>query len=52
MSKDMDLVLEAARNSGAELPAARAAQSVLASSLSSSGDQDLSAITPFVVGQK
>lgn len=52
MSKDMDLVLEAARNSGAELPAARAAQSVLASSLSSNGDQDFSAITPFVVGQE
>ena len=53
MSKDMDLVLEAAKASGAELlPAAIAAQSVLASNLLSSGDQDLSAITPFVVGQK
>jgi 3-hydroxyisobutyrate dehydrogenase-like beta-hydroxyacid dehydrogenase len=45
MSKDMDLVMEAAETSGADLPAARVAQSVLASNLSSNGDQDLSAIT-------
>jgi 3-hydroxyisobutyrate dehydrogenase-like beta-hydroxyacid dehydrogenase len=45
MSKDMDLVMEAARTSGADLPAANVAQSVLASNLSSNGDQDLSAIT-------
>jgi 3-hydroxyisobutyrate dehydrogenase-like beta-hydroxyacid dehydrogenase len=51
MSKDMDLVMEAARTSGADLPAARVAQSVLASNLSSNGDQDLSAITPFIVGR-
>jgi 3-hydroxyisobutyrate dehydrogenase-like beta-hydroxyacid dehydrogenase len=44
MSKDMDLVMEAAKTSGADLPAARVAQSVLASNLSSNGDQDLSAI--------
>jgi 3-hydroxyisobutyrate dehydrogenase-like beta-hydroxyacid dehydrogenase len=50
MSKDMDLVMEAAKTSGAELPAARVAQSVLSSNLSSNGDQDLSAITPFMVG--
>jgi 3-hydroxyisobutyrate dehydrogenase-like beta-hydroxyacid dehydrogenase len=50
MSKDMDLVMEAAQAAGAELPAARAAQVVLAYNLSSRGDQDLSAITPFVVG--
>ena len=49
MSKDMDLVMEAAKTSGADLPAARVAQSVLASNLSSNGDQDLSAITPFIV---
>jgi 3-hydroxyisobutyrate dehydrogenase-like beta-hydroxyacid dehydrogenase len=49
MSKDMDLVMEAAKASGADLPAARVAQSVLASNLSSNGDQDLSAITPFIV---
>jgi 3-hydroxyisobutyrate dehydrogenase-like beta-hydroxyacid dehydrogenase len=52
MSKDMDLVMEAAKTSGAELPAARVAQSVLASNLSSNGDQDLSAITPFIVGRQ
>jgi 3-hydroxyisobutyrate dehydrogenase len=51
MSKDMDLVMDAARASGAYLPAASAAQSVLADHVSTSGDQDLSAITPFVVGQ-
>src|SRR5258708_6321620 len=52
MSKDMDLVIEAAKTSGAELPAARVAQSVLASNLSANGDQDLSAITPFIVGRE
>jgi 3-hydroxyisobutyrate dehydrogenase-like beta-hydroxyacid dehydrogenase len=51
MSKDMNLVMEAAKSSGADLPAARVAQSVLASNLSSNGDQDLSAITPFIVGR-
>jgi 3-hydroxyisobutyrate dehydrogenase len=51
MSKDMDLVMDAARASGANLPAASVAQSVLASNLSASGDLDLSAITPFVIGQ-
>jgi 3-hydroxyisobutyrate dehydrogenase-like beta-hydroxyacid dehydrogenase len=49
MSKDMDLVMDAAKISGADLPAASAAQRVLTSSLASSGDLDLSAITPFVV---
>jgi 3-hydroxyisobutyrate dehydrogenase-like beta-hydroxyacid dehydrogenase len=44
MSKDMDLAMEAAKASGADLPAATAAQSVLASNLSSNGDLDLSAI--------
>jgi 3-hydroxyisobutyrate dehydrogenase-like beta-hydroxyacid dehydrogenase len=51
MSKDMDLVMDAARASGADLPAASVAQSVLASNLRSSGDLDLSAITPFVIGK-
>jgi 3-hydroxyisobutyrate dehydrogenase-like beta-hydroxyacid dehydrogenase len=51
MSKDMDLVMEAAKSVGANLPAATVAQSVLASNLSSNGDRDLSAITPFVVGR-
>ena len=50
MSKDMDLVMDAARQSGADLPAASAAQSVLASNVSSCGELDLSAITPFVIG--
>jgi 3-hydroxyisobutyrate dehydrogenase-like beta-hydroxyacid dehydrogenase len=50
MSKDMDLVMDAARASNADLPAASVAQSVLASNLSSSGDLDLAAITPFIVG--
>jgi 3-hydroxyisobutyrate dehydrogenase len=52
MSKDMNLVMESAKASGADLPAARVAQSVLASNLSSNGDQDLSAITPFIVGRQ
>jgi 3-hydroxyisobutyrate dehydrogenase-like beta-hydroxyacid dehydrogenase len=52
MSKDMDLVMEAAKISGADLPAARAAHSVLASNLSLNGDQDFSAITPFIVGRQ
>jgi 3-hydroxyisobutyrate dehydrogenase-like beta-hydroxyacid dehydrogenase len=51
MSKDMDLVMDAARTSGADLPAASVAQSVLASNVPASGDLDLSAITPFVVNQ-
>jgi 3-hydroxyisobutyrate dehydrogenase-like beta-hydroxyacid dehydrogenase len=52
MSKDMDLVMQAAKNSGADLPAARAAQSVLASNLSSNGDKDLSAITLSLLAGK
>lgn len=52
MSKDMDLVMDAARASGADLPAAAAAQSVLASNVAASGNLDLSAITPFVVDQE
>ena len=51
MSKDMNLVMDAARTSGADLPAASAAHSVLAANVSTNGDLDLSAITPFVVGQ-
>jgi len=51
MSKDMNLVMDAARTSGADLPAASVAQSVLASNLPGSGDMDLAAITPFVIGQ-
>jgi 3-hydroxyisobutyrate dehydrogenase-like beta-hydroxyacid dehydrogenase len=51
MSKDMDLVMNAAKASGADLPAASVAQSVLASNVSTSGDLDLSAITPYVVSR-
>ena len=50
MSKDIDLVMETAAGAGANLAATRVAQSVLASNLSSNGDLDLAAITPFVVG--
>jgi 3-hydroxyisobutyrate dehydrogenase-like beta-hydroxyacid dehydrogenase len=50
MNKDMDLAMNAARTSGADLPAASAAQSVLAANLSASGNLDLSAITPYVAG--
>jgi 3-hydroxyisobutyrate dehydrogenase-like beta-hydroxyacid dehydrogenase len=49
MSKDMDLVMDAARTSGADLPAACVAQSVLASTVSTRGDLDLAAITLFLV---
>jgi 3-hydroxyisobutyrate dehydrogenase-like beta-hydroxyacid dehydrogenase len=51
MSKDMDLAMNAARSSGAVLPAAAAAQSVLTSNLAANGDLDLAAITPFVIAQ-
>jgi 3-hydroxyisobutyrate dehydrogenase-like beta-hydroxyacid dehydrogenase len=51
MSKDMDLVMDAARASGADLPAASAARSVITSNVSTCGELDLSAITPFVIGQ-
>ena len=50
MSKDMDLVMAAAKASGADLPAAAVAQSVLAANLSALGDLDLAAITPSVAG--
>jgi 3-hydroxyisobutyrate dehydrogenase-like beta-hydroxyacid dehydrogenase len=52
MSKDMDLAMNAARSSGAVLPAATVTQSVLASNISENGDLDLAAITPFVTGQR
>lgn len=51
MSKDMDLVMDAALNAGADLPAAALAQYVLAANVPASGDLDLAAITPYVVGQ-
>jgi len=46
----MDLVMEAAGATGANLPAARVAQSVLTANLPSNGDLDLAAITPFIAG--
>jgi 3-hydroxyisobutyrate dehydrogenase-like beta-hydroxyacid dehydrogenase len=52
MRKDMDLVMDAAKTSGADLPAASVAQSILASSVPASGDLDLAAIAPFVIGQR
>ena len=51
MSKDMNLVMDAAGKSGADLPAASIAQSVLASNVPTSGNLDLAAITPYVVGR-
>jgi 3-hydroxyisobutyrate dehydrogenase-like beta-hydroxyacid dehydrogenase len=51
MSKDMDLVMDSARETGADLPAASVAQSVLASSVRTVGDLDLAAITPIVISQ-
>jgi 3-hydroxyisobutyrate dehydrogenase-like beta-hydroxyacid dehydrogenase len=51
MSKDMDLVMNAAMISGADLPAASLAQSVLAANVPAKGDLDLAAITPYVIAQ-
>jgi 3-hydroxyisobutyrate dehydrogenase len=51
MSKDMNLVMDAAKAVGADLPAAAVAQAVLASNVSALGDLDLAAITPFVAGK-
>ena len=48
MSKDLDLVLEAAVSSGASLPAATAAQQSFAAAVPSSGDLDVSAVMPLV----
>ena len=49
MSKDMDLVMNAAKAAVADLPAASVVQSVLASNVRERGDLDVSAITPFVL---
>jgi len=51
MSKDMDLVMDAAITSGADLPAASVAQTVLACNVPASGNLDLAAITPYVIGR-
>jgi hypothetical protein len=48
----MNLVMDAARASGADLPAATVATSVLASNVSAYGDLDLAAITLSVAGKK
>jgi 3-hydroxyisobutyrate dehydrogenase-like beta-hydroxyacid dehydrogenase len=48
MSKDLNLVLDAAASSGASLPVASAAQEVFASSVPLSGDLDVSAVTGTV----
>ncbi len=52
MSKDMDLVMEAAKTWGVDLPASSVAQTVLASNLSSNGDKDLSAVTPSLLAKQ
>ncbi len=49
MSKDMSLVMDAATTSGADLPAASLALSVLSANVSASGDLDFAAITPYVI---
>jgi 3-hydroxyisobutyrate dehydrogenase-like beta-hydroxyacid dehydrogenase len=51
MSKDMDLVLDAARASGADLPATSVAQSDFFSALTSNGDLDMSAIASFILNR-
>ena len=51
MSKDMNLVMDAAGKSGADLPAASVAQSVLASNVVASGDLDLSALAPLIIAR-
>jgi 3-hydroxyisobutyrate dehydrogenase len=48
MSKDMNLVGDAANATAAVLPAASAVQETFSGALASSGDLDLSAVTPFV----
>ena len=52
MSKDMNLVGDAATATSATLPAASAVQATFSGALGASGDLDLSAITPFVVNLK
>lgn len=52
MSKDLNLVLEAAAHSGARLPAATAAQQAFAEGVAKFGNLDISAIIPLVAGQQ
>jgi 3-hydroxyisobutyrate dehydrogenase-like beta-hydroxyacid dehydrogenase len=49
MSKDMDLVLDAANQSGAVLPVTSVVQSCFSTALSSSRDLDMSSIAPFIL---
>jgi 3-hydroxyisobutyrate dehydrogenase len=49
MSKDMDLVMKAARASGAGLPAASVTRSVFASNVAENGDLDVAAVAPLVI---
>ena len=48
MNKDMNLAQSAAEQSGAELPAGRAARQVFEGALAKSSDLDISALTSFV----
>ena len=48
MSKDMNLAQSAADESGAELPAGRAANDVFQKALAESGELDISAIAAYV----
>ena len=50
MSKDLNLVYSAAKESGAELPATEAARLMYESALSESANLDLSAVTPYLLG--
>jgi 3-hydroxyisobutyrate dehydrogenase-like beta-hydroxyacid dehydrogenase len=52
MTKDMNLVGDAAHAAGAGLPVAGVVQSTLNAALPVSGDLDLSAITPFIAALK
>ena len=51
MSKDMNLVAEAATELGAEMPAASATQKLFASQAAEHGDLDLSAIAALIAGR-
>jgi 3-hydroxyisobutyrate dehydrogenase-like beta-hydroxyacid dehydrogenase len=52
MSKDLNLVMDAAKQSGAHLPAGQVAQQVFAANVPTQGDLDLSAIAPYVKNLK
>ncbi len=51
MSKDMNLIADTAKTVGADLPAARAAKTVLDATLDTRGDLDLSAVAQYVSGR-